>query len=644
MSDFPKDGLPFGRYKLLSLLGEGGMAEVFLAELRAAGDISKILVIKRVLPHLVRDQGFVSMFFDEARLASKLTHPNVVQVFDFGEVEGQYYLAMEYLPGESLHSILFQAAALACQVPLPVVLQTVMAICDGLHYAHELTDGGGRLQIVHRDVTPSNIMVSYQGNVKLLDFGVARAADRQQEKTRTGVVKGKPAYCAPEQLEGGEIDRRSDIFALGVVCHEMLTLQRLFKRDTDLQTMHAVLHDPIPRPEDLRADLPRGLGDVVLKAVERERDRRYATARDFRKALEQYASGAPAHLDEYMIELFGQARAQAAIERTLSKIFFTEDLRRDSEPGVGQATARMGSAAANASPITKVVENTASRVADKGAARLQQPAAQESATAPAKASARVVVVMAATVLALVVLAIAGGAWLFGGPRTGTQNDTTAAATKGTLHVDTLPRGAKIEVGDKALADLSPVSVVGLAAGDWVVRASLDGYQTATTTVTLQLGAERSVVLGLERMATLKLVAPKRAQVEIDAQASGESRVFQLTPGTHEVKVTLGGYDAFVKYVTLKAGEELQLSAQLRLAGTPSKKSEPIGTGLLDVACVPWCRVFIDGTDVGRTSPIVGLTIEAGRHVVRMDHPPSGKHQEAVVQVAPGERVRQRAEF
>ncbi|MFW5920608.1 MAG: protein kinase domain-containing protein [Polyangiales bacterium] len=303
----------FGRYVLRRRLAEGGMAEIFLAEQRGAADVSKTVVLKRMLPHLGREPAYVRMFLDEARLASKLSHPNVVQVFDFGEVNGRYFLAMEYLAGETVGTVLRKCRDVGWQVPVPVMLRVAADACDGLHYAHEYAEGGVPMNIVHRDVSPANIMVTYQGIVKVVDFGIARARDRLQERTATGVVKGKLAYCAPEQFRGSEVDRRADVFSLGVVLWEMATVERLFRRRTDEATMWAVVNDEVPDPSDRRPELPRGLGDVLRRALTRDPAERHPTARALRDDLEALIrehGGAAARPDEFLLSLFGEERAR----------------------------------------------------------------------------------------------------------------------------------------------------------------------------------------------------------------------------------------------------------------------------------------------------------------------------------------------
>lgn len=294
----------FGRYALRRRLAWGGMAEIWLAEQERAQPPTELLVLKLMLPHLAEEPALVEMFLDEARLAAALSHQNIARVFDFGEIEGRYFLAMEYLHGKDLGAIRERAAAAGERVPMEVALAAAARLCDGLHHAHEHRENDRPLGIVHRDVSPENVMLTLAGEVKLLDFGVARVETRTEERSRTGVVKGKAAYCSPEQLEGGVIDRRADVFSTAVVLHELLTGKRLFKRESEPATLLAVLEAEIPRPSAERPELPRELDDVLLAALDRDPGRRPETASELGRALERFVTGAPPGLGEYVQRLF----------------------------------------------------------------------------------------------------------------------------------------------------------------------------------------------------------------------------------------------------------------------------------------------------------------------------------------------------
>lgn len=302
----------FGDYLLTTKLSEGGMAELFLAT-RVGQHLQQQVALKRMLPHLSRQPEFVSMFLDEARVATRLSHPNLVQIIDFGAVAGEYYLAMEYLPGETLSAVLEATRARGAPLPFQVVLQLIGAACDGLHYAHEYADAGKPLGLVHRDISPSNVMVSYHGGVKVVDFGIAYSTARSQEKTQAGVVKGKLPYCSPEQVEGRPLDRRSDIFSLGALLYECLTGRRPFSGDSEFAICRAVLEQTPPPPSTLRPDLPPALDALVARTLAKRPDERFASCLELRRALEKFQAGPPVRLDEFLLGLFGEERRAARL-------------------------------------------------------------------------------------------------------------------------------------------------------------------------------------------------------------------------------------------------------------------------------------------------------------------------------------------
>jgi serine/threonine-protein kinase len=297
-----------GRYEIAGKLTTGGMAEIFLGRLTGPRGFEKPVVIKRILGHL-RSMTFAEMFLDEARIVADIRHPNVVQVFDFGEEAGELFIAMEYLEGESLGGILRRLWATQGALDPPCAALIAAAACAGLHAAHELKDKHGRpLGLVHRDVSPSNIFVTYDGHVKVIDFGVAKAQGAER-RTDAGHVRGKSGYMSPEQALAQDIDRRSDIFSLGIVLFEMCTMRRLFQRDNSLLVYRAICEEPIPSMTEVNDAAPAELDRIARRALERSRDARYPTAQAMRRELLAAARGLTARepeevLSEMMHELF----------------------------------------------------------------------------------------------------------------------------------------------------------------------------------------------------------------------------------------------------------------------------------------------------------------------------------------------------
>ncbi len=272
------------RYKVVSALARGGMAEIFLAKTMGPGGFERPVVIKRLLPHLRSDQSHVRMFLDEARIVAGIRHPNVVDVHDLQQIGDDYILVMEYLEGEAT-STYRDAARKADGLDPWLGAYIVSEAAAGLYAAHSMKTSSGRDQnIVHRDVSPQNIFVTYEGEVKLLDFGVARAEERMSE-TMSGVVKGKFAYMAPEQLRGKHVDHRSDLFSLGAVLYELTTGHKLFGRDNQAATLMAVCQEPVARPSERWPDYPVGLEPIVMRALQRDPNMRYQSADEMREDI-----------------------------------------------------------------------------------------------------------------------------------------------------------------------------------------------------------------------------------------------------------------------------------------------------------------------------------------------------------------------
>ncbi|RKG57913.1 serine/threonine protein kinase [Corallococcus sp. CA054B] len=342
---------PYGQYVLVRKLAEGGMAEIFLAKLLGADGFERNVVLKRMLPTLSAIPDFVEMFRDEARLAAKLSHPHIVQIHELGFTDGCYYICMEYLAGEDFSTTLRLAGRRRQYVPLPVVMRVLIDAARGLHFAHTFTNEQGQpLHVVHRDVSPSNLYVTYQGQVKVLDFGIAKAESRLVQ-TRTGVVKGKYIYMAPEQAQGKEVDHRADVFSLGVSLYEAVTHVRPFSRENDLAVLNALLQGEFEKPRALRADLPEGLEAIILKAMAFKPEDRYATSEEFADALERFAAefqggaaSAPT-LGTFLRNHFGEERVT---EKTRIPTLATLTAARPTDPEFAAIASPVSGAGTNA--------------------------------------------------------------------------------------------------------------------------------------------------------------------------------------------------------------------------------------------------------------------------------------------------------
>jgi serine/threonine-protein kinase len=276
------------RYRVIERLEAGGMAEVFKGEAASLQGFKKVVAIKRVLPHLAQNKSFMSMFLDEARLGARLNHANIVTVFDIGAADNTYFIVMEFVDGANLKHLMEGLRKTGRRFPLKDAIYICMEACRGLSYAHEMTDDDGhQFNIVHRDVSPPNIMITKRGEVKLTDFGLAKATT-QLEKTDPGVVKGKFSYLAPEAAHGQPVDARADIFALGIVLWEMLAGRRLFLGETDYQTVKLVQQANVPSLRRLNPEVDEEFEKVLVGSLTRDPGRRYQSARDFGDALASY--------------------------------------------------------------------------------------------------------------------------------------------------------------------------------------------------------------------------------------------------------------------------------------------------------------------------------------------------------------------
>jgi serine/threonine protein kinase len=276
-----------GNYEIIRRLATGGMGEVYLAKQRGPVAFSRDVVLKKLHPSFTRDPQFVTMFLNEAQIAANLTHPNIIHIYELFEDGDGYVIAMEYVRGGTVLTLL-RGPARGVGLALGPALRIAIAVCDALHYAYNAVDDtGAPRHVIHRDVSPSNVLVGYDGHIKLADFGVAKTLDANV--TRGTSIKGKYGYLSPEQVRCRPLDQRSDIFSLGILLWEMTTGRPLFHRDNDVGMMYAVVEEPIPRPSEYRDDYPPDLEAVVMKALERERDHRHATALDMATELRQIA-------------------------------------------------------------------------------------------------------------------------------------------------------------------------------------------------------------------------------------------------------------------------------------------------------------------------------------------------------------------
>ena len=410
----------FGQYEILERIGAGGMAELYKARRSGVEGFEKIVAIKKILPHLADNEGFITMFADEAKLAAQLNHPNIVHIYDLGKIEGGgYFIAMEHVEGRDLRAILDSARELSTPLPVPLAVYIASKIASALDYAHRRRDGDGRdLHIVHRDVSPQNILISFEGDIKLCDFGIAKAASKVSQ-TESGALKGKIQYMSPEQAWGKPIDKRSDLFSLGAVLYELLTEQRLFRGDSDLHVLEKVREAVASPPSAVNADVPKALDAIVLKALAREPEDRYANASDLLRDLEQVLysySPAPGSAD-LAIFLHRMQAEEAAV---------AEAKAREAARSVPEAEVEAKPRRAKAAPVARRTTTVTKAPTPEPAAAAPRPATPPPSPSTSDSSPAVFgsygapradaeggsrAGLYATIAAAVVALVAGGVWL-----------------------------------------------------------------------------------------------------------------------------------------------------------------------------------------------------------------------------------------
>mgnify|MGYP000920356957 FL=1 len=609
----------FGRYELLGRLAVGGMAEIYLARetstVQGAG--SRHLVIKRVLAHVADDETFRTMFFDEARLAMRLNHPSIVHLYEFGEEQGSWFLAMEWIDGVALGKLIRKARD-AGGIPAPLAVKICAQVADALHYAHNLKDEVGEpLGIVHRDVSPQNVMVSFEGSVKLLDFGIAKASF-QHTKTQDGQVKGKFAYMSPQQCLGEPMDGRADVFALGVVLYESLTGRPLYHRKTQYETMRAVIEEPVPSVRKYRPDLPESLDAIVQKALQKRQEDRFESAAAMQYALEHWLAtqhevvSAP-RLAEYLQGVFGEEIQRGpAVDSTP----FGQSFQLLDRPS--------GISIPSPPPSSLPPPSTeAPRILDLGAEPLlvdEEP--------PRRSRTGLYVGLAL----LVVLLVGGGvgAWW-------------------------VMRGAA-SVAAAAAANLPAVAATTPPATN--VPGTVPANPPGTTPTVPSAGTEApSEPVAVGAMVTFRS-EPPGATVHIgdrDVPGTTPTAIGDLPVGEYDITMSLDGFADWTERVTVREGRPLEVEARLRRVvvatrprGTPReetpreaeppREAAPAAVGRISINTRPWSKVYVGERLLG-TTPIGNAEVPSGAVRLRIVDRDGTEHTRSI-RVEPGadERV------
>jgi eukaryotic-like serine/threonine-protein kinase len=336
---FLKTPTKFGKYFLFDRINIGGMAEVFRAKTFGVEGFEKLLAIKRILPNIAEDEDFITMFIDEAKIAVQLNHANIAQIYDLGKIDDSYFIALEYVSGKDLRTIWERHRKHNLLFPIPVSVYIMIRACEGLDYAHRKKDAAGRdLNIVHRDVSPQNVLVSYEGEIKLIDFGIAKAANKVS-KTQAGILKGKFGYMSPEQVRGLPLDRRSDIFAAGIILYELLTNERLFEGDSDFSTLEKVRNVEILPPSTFNRNISEALEKIVMKALAKETDDRFSSAYDMQEELQKFLILSNAHFSRKDLAAYMKRAFKGDIEREMSRLVEYQTFKPDPDLAAALAAA-----------------------------------------------------------------------------------------------------------------------------------------------------------------------------------------------------------------------------------------------------------------------------------------------------------------
>ena len=500
----------FGRYELIEQIAAGGMAEIWLARQYGLPDFHRIVVVKKLNEDLKESETFVRMFLDEARTSAQLTHPNVVQIYDLGFKDGEYFIAMEYIHGEDLVEITHSAVERERLIPIGHVVRIVADALKGLHHAHTLN-------IVHRDASPHNVLVSYDGMVKLVDFGIAKART-QTEVTGSGMLKGKHPYMSPEQVRGETIDRRSDIFTIGILLYELSTGQRLFVGRNEVETLQAVLTAPIPRPSKV-SGCPDQLEKIILRALERDPEQRWQSAQEMQLELERSIPSLPgsAELALYMHELFGpiieeKQRVLAFLKRSSAPTLKEWESEEEEPPPLMTIAKKEIPTDVFVRKARKHLATGATKLGARRPSLVRAPLIVRmiAAKTPARLKRPLAMVLAGPMVGVALIAAAApiGVWLAG---------SSAPIAAGTLSIDTAPHPIEQQRDSRraVVDDRERLRMLGLGRATLMTtppgaEVFIDGERVGYTPMRLDLPAGRALQvrfvapIGNELIKTIRL--------------------------------------------------------------------------------------------------------------------------------------------
>ena len=666
-------GIPLGPYILVKRLARGGMAEIYLARKHGPEGFSRDLVVKRMLPHLSADPEFRALFREEARIVAQLGHPNIVHVYDFGEDDHNSYLVMELVRGVDLRALTTRSHAEAFAahrqgaVPPHHAAKILSFVCEGLAHAHSLTDAGRRVGLVHRDITPSNVLVSFEGAVKVVDFGVAKLQRRsRREATQVGMVRGKHPYLSPEQARGEPLDARSDLFNVGILLYETCTGDPLFPHHDPAQSRLMAASGRIPDPGRLR-QLPGALEAIAQQCLAPRRDDRYADALALRSDLEGFLRTVAEPSDSVELGRFVRRLFADVLQEDQRAPRAAGTVTVAASPGTAPMTGA-GEVAAdeldeptpplgeiyNQGPVTvrprhpRLGAPLVSPPASAPAARDLQPTSSDPPATPPSKSRRARVPLAV----LVVTLCAAGLWWMSRPEPEPEPEVSEIAViapqPARLRVHTDPSGLQVAI-DGEPQGFAPV-LVEVDPGEHRVEVLHEGRTVAERQLEVAEGGAQTIVLRASVPGWVRIRSePEGARVTVASETLGLTPLeVQLAPGMHVVVLELDGFETHEEPVEVGPAAEATLSILLRELSedevataqprpSPSMTPRARSSGFLSVMTVPWCNVFIGERRLG-TTPIFRQVLPVGRHTVTL-RSPNRAPKRTVVTVRANEETR-----
>ena len=688
---------PFGKFLLLGQVAVGGMAEIYRARYADPAMPQEDIALKRILPSYTEDEGFVTMFKDEGNIAIRLKHPNIVNIFEVGEVNNDWYIAMEFIHGTDLRILSDACEKYQKRFTPTQIARVACETAKALDYAHACKAADGTpLNIVHRDCTPHNIMISEQGEVKLMDFGIAKAASRAT-KTRVGTVKGKSSYMSPEQAKGKTLDGRSDMFTLATVTWELLTGYRLFKASTDFDILRKVLKSDIIHPSEMDANVPRGLGDIVMRALQRDKEARYPTCGAMAVALENWISlhgdGSDRKLGDFVMAMTN-AKGHSYMELPDyipgDSIYECVDgdfkLKGEAEAQAEIAAMSAPSFSINEAPAVQQVSAVSNPIVSKpslppiGVPQMAMPPQypEPSALMPPTTN-NVPKLYIALYIILLLMAAGGVAASLHFMKADTGEKPKYEAPDAFVNFKTKPTEATVTVnGVQVIKDgrpeLTNVYSQRKRLGDNLsITFEKEDYEPVTV--------ERRVVM-LSQDIEVMLYKPD----ELAAMKAGAVPKFSISASPDNATITVNGENKGKSPVTLenvKYGTELKIEVipedkaydtteQVFLISKdcdssltipmekatggkgkkdrakanqppknqpPKQAAAPAGEGKITIATVPWANIWVDGKSAGSTATkAVTVTVSAGSHTVKVKQPQQRKEASKSVTVKPNQTV------